>query len=45
MGRMIMMLARIAGRRLALVARLDEASVTESAHAEIIRGLRESLEN
>ena len=28
-----------------LVARLNEASVTETAHAEIIRGLRESLEN
>ncbi len=32
-------------RRATLVARLDEASVTETAHAEIIRGLRESLEN
>ena len=29
----------------ALLAHLIEASVTETAHAEIIRGLRESLEN
>ena len=33
------------GNDYALVARLNEASVTETAHAEIIRGLRKSLEN